>query len=58
MKSRSFAVAQVLFTKAGHDLQAAELLMAEGATDVICFTCHLLSWGSRLSIQASSTEME
>ena len=37
MKSKSFEVAQVLFTKAGHDLQAAELLMAEGATDVICF---------------------
>ena len=37
MKSKSFEVAQVLFTKAGHDLQAAELLMADGATDVVCF---------------------
>ncbi|MFZ4540103.1 HEPN domain-containing protein [Propionivibrio sp.] len=37
MKKNLLEAGRGLFRKAGHDLQAAELLLREGATDVICF---------------------
>lgn len=37
MTSTPLDLARVLSLKADHDIQAVELLMGEGATDVICF---------------------
>lgn len=57
MTSTQLDLARALALKADHDIQAVELLMGEGATDVICF--HLQQAAEKILkayLQANSIE--